>query len=235
MKSTERLSPNFNERQDGKSVRFVIVHYTEMKDASTSLDHLCNPESKVSSHYLIDRSGELYTLVKEQYRAWHAGVSYWNGETDLNSASIGIELDHPGHKLGYTQFCAPQIDALKVLLRELFDKYNLPPSALLAHSDVAPLRKNDPGELFPWQELAQDGFGVWPTPQPEDYARVAEDERRKLLARFGYDCRTDDVYKATKIAFLRRYHPERLALGFDEESDARLRSLSASLTQTRRV
>ena len=149
----ERPSPNWDERK--LPIEMVVLHYTEMKPVETALDRLTDPEAKVSAHYLITEEGEVVRLVDESKRAWHAGQSYWRGHRDVNSASIGIELDNPGHALGYRAFPEAQIDALVPLLHRIVKRYDIPRANVVGHSDVAPMRKIDPGELFPWDRLAE--------------------------------------------------------------------------------
>lgn len=146
-------SPNFDERRPN----FVIIHQTTNDNSAHALRTLTDPQRKVSAHYLIDRDGTIYQLVDERNRAWHAGASYWGGLTDLNSASIGIELDNTGEEA----FPAPQVVVLLGLLSELQQRYQIPPQNFLGHGDVAPRRKQDPGRLFPWKILAEHGFGLW--------------------------------------------------------------------------
>lgn len=216
-------SPNFDTRKD--RVRFVILHYSGMMDTQEFLRRLCDPAVKLSAHYAIAEDGTLYHLVAEERRAWHAGVSFWQGCTDLNSASLGIELANPGHEFGYRPFPAPQIAALKSLLRDIQQRYALPHTAFLAHSDIAPRRKEDPGELFPWQELAKEGFGLWPSPEAADYAPWESAEIAPLLRRIGYDAPDDDFAPCLR-AFQRRYHPQHLGLPPDAETVARMRVLA---------
>ncbi|MFN3509974.1 MAG: N-acetylmuramoyl-L-alanine amidase, partial [Tsuneonella troitsensis] len=146
-------SPNCDERS--LPVTMVVLHYTEMADAETALARLTDPEAKVSAHYLISEAGEVIRLVDEAKRAWHAGVSFWRGIRDVNSASIGIELDHPGHALGYREFSEAQFSALVPLLARIVEEHGIPRANVVGHSDVAPARKIDPGELFPWDRLAE--------------------------------------------------------------------------------
>jgi N-acetylmuramoyl-L-alanine amidase len=221
MRFIERPSPNFNARRavsGGPGVRFVVIHYTGMKTADEALRRLCDPAASVSSHYLIDEDGAVFRLVPEDERAWHAGVAYWRGERDLNGASVGIELANPGHDWGYRPFPNRQIAALKDLLGEIRTRHRISADGVLGHSDIAPSRKIDPGELFPWQELASDGFGLWPeetTPVP-GHADLAGAFRR--LSDIGYAVPTtreegSDILNpesaATDVikAFQRRYLP----------------------------
>ncbi|MBY0344711.1 MAG: N-acetylmuramoyl-L-alanine amidase [Sphingomonadales bacterium] len=202
----ERLSPNFDERS--LPVSMVVLHYTEMKPVGTALERLTDPEAKVSAHYLITEEGGVIRLVPEDKRAWHAGSSFWRGIPDVNSASIGIELDHPGHGLGYRGFAEAQIDALIPLLARIVKQYDIPRANVVGHSDVAPMRKVDPGELFPWDRLARHKLCL---PKPECLAagNPFHNEGSFFLAleRFGYDI--TDSAKAVE-AFERRWRPERI-------------------------
>ncbi|MFM2045876.1 MAG: hypothetical protein RLY86_4452, partial [Pseudomonadota bacterium] len=147
----ETPSPNHGPRAPGKPVDMLILHYTGMRSGTAALERLCDPEAQVSAHYLIEEDGTVHRMVHERRRAWHAGVSLWRGEKDINSRSIGIELVNPGHEFGYRPFPAAQMAALTELCRGIVEHYAIPPLHVLAHSDVVPDRKIDPGELFDWQ------------------------------------------------------------------------------------
>jgi N-acetylmuramoyl-L-alanine amidase len=177
-------SPNFNERPC--AVDSIIIHYTDMTSAEETLTCLCNPKSSVSAHYLIDEKGQVFSLVPEEKRAWHAGESYWQGRTDMNNCSVGIELANPGHSHGYIPFQAPQIDALESLCEGIMSRWGISSSRILGHSDVAPRRKQDPGHLFPWKKLASAGMGLWPETSS---LRGAEGDEaiHLLLAQIGYE------------------------------------------------
>lgn len=220
-------SPNFNARAEGKDVAYVVLHYTNMPTAQEALARMRDPSSEVSAHYLIEEDGTVHLLVDEDKRAWHAGQSFWRGERDLNSVSIGIELANPGHLHGYRAFPPAQIAALTDLLRDICARYNLPPDALLGHSDIAPTRKEDPGELFPWAELAAKGFGLWPTAEPKPVEAGNQSLAFALLRRIGYDAPDEDEPRAWAAlrAFRRRYEPEAL----DEELTAATLSRLADL------
>jgi len=222
-----RPSPNFDERAAAVPLQFVVLHYTGMLTRDDALQRLCDLAAKVSAHYLIDEVGETYALVDESKRAWHAGKSFWRGITDLNSASIGIELVNPGHEYGYRPFPPAQIAALKKLLKAIFARYSFNAAALLAHSDIAPTRKQDPGELFPWRDLAADGFGLWPDVKPDDHTPADAMEKTQLLRHIGYDCATapDDAL----LAFQRRFDPENLGKKNAHETAARLRALAGRI------
>ena len=152
-----RPSPNHDERAAGKPVDILLLHYTGMRSAEGALKWLTDPASKVSSHYFVDEDGRAVALVDEDRRAWHAGKSFWAGETDINSRSIGIEIANPGHEFGYRPFPEAQIEAVIALCRDILARHPIPPERVLAHSDVAPARKQDPGEFFPWARLAAAG------------------------------------------------------------------------------
>jgi N-acetylmuramoyl-L-alanine amidase len=202
----ERLSPNFDERS--LPISMVVVHYTEMKPVGAALDRLTDPAAKVSAHYLITEEGGVIRLVPEDKRAWHAGTSFWRGIPDVNSASIGIELDHPGHGLGYRGFAEAQIDALIPLLARIVKQYDIPRANVVGHSDVAPMRKVDPGELFPWDRLAQHKLCL-PRPTCLAAGNPFHNWGSFFLAmeRFGYDI--TDQAKAVE-AFERRWRPENI-------------------------
>ena len=199
-------SPNWDERK--LPIEMVVLHYTEMKPVETALDRLTDPEAKVSAHYLITEEGEVIRLVEERKRAWHAGQSYWRGHRDVNSASIGIELDNPGHALGYSAFPEPQIEALVPLLHRIVKQYDIPRANVVGHSDVAPMRKIDPGELFPWDRLAEYNLCL-PKPEKLELGDPFDNDGAFYLAleRFGYDI--TDGHKAVE-AFQRRWRPERI-------------------------
>lgn len=221
-------SPNFDDRRDGKTVRYVIVHYTGMDTAATALRRMCDPAAKVSAHYMIDEDGGLRALVAEDRRAWHAGESFWRGETDINSVSIGIELVNRGHALGYHDFAARQIDAFRELAQDLRKRYAMPPDNILGHADVAPLRKDDPGEKFPWRTLADHGVGVWPEEEGGGKGQGEPDEWAAHLRTIGYAC--GDGYDLTTrrvlLAFQRHWHPENPTGTPDQETARRLRVLA---------
>jgi N-acetylmuramoyl-L-alanine amidase len=160
-----RRSPNYGPRRpvDGRiGVRHLVLHYTGMADGTAALDRLCDPAAAVSAHYLIEEDGRVFALVAEDVRAWHAGRSFWRGVYDVNSTSVGIELVNPGHDLGYRPFPAAQIDALIALAGDIVARHGIAPLDVVGHSDIAPGRKRDPGELFPWNSLAAAGIGLWP-------------------------------------------------------------------------
>jgi N-acetylmuramoyl-L-alanine amidase len=153
-------SPNYNDRPDGVVISSIIIHYTGMKTAQDALDRLCDPASEVSAHYTIDEDGTVYNHVDPVKRAWHAGVSQWNELQNFNDFSIGIELVNPGHEFGYRAFPEVQIDALVSLMKDLCSQYNIDKKLILGHSNIAPDRKQDPGELFPWDRLVNEDLAI---------------------------------------------------------------------------
>jgi N-acetylmuramoyl-L-alanine amidase len=199
-------SPNWDER--ALPVSMVVLHYTEMASADEALARLTDPQAKVSAHYLISEAGEVIRLVDEDKRAWHAGLSYGRGHPDVNSASIGIELDHPGHAHGYREFSEAQFAALVPLLARIVKEHGVPRTNVVGHSDVAPARKIDPGELFPWDRLAEYGLCLARPTKLEQGDPFDNDAAFYLaLERFGYDI--TDGRKVVE-AFQRRWRPGRI-------------------------
>jgi len=211
-----RPSPNHGPRLSD-TIDMLVIHYTGMQSAQAALDRLCDETAQVSAHYLIDEDGTLYTLVAEQRRAWHAGLSFWRGETDINSRSIGIELVNPGHEFGYRPFPDAQIAALTTLGVQIVARHPIPPRNVVGHSDIAPFRKQDPGELFPWQTLAGQGLGVWPTSAGIDDGPIMD-----ALSRWGYDISNP---QAAISAFQRHFRPSKI----DGMSDPETAQLSNAL------
>ena len=162
VKTTLNYSPNFDKKKRVKNkIKFVILHYTGMKTESAALARLTDPKSKVSAHYYIKKNGEIITLVPDLYIAWHAGKSYWKKYINLNENSIGIEITNPGHNIKYERFSKLQIESLVKLIRFLIRKYNIKPNSILGHSDIAPNRKKDPGEKFPWKLMYKKKISIW--------------------------------------------------------------------------
>lgn len=214
-------SPNHGPRAPGKPVDILLLHYTGMASAERALTWLCDPASQVSSHYFIFEDGRVAQLVDEAERAWHAGRSVWAGETDINSRSVGIELAHPGHEFGYRAFAEPQIAALIALSHRILSRHPIPPPRVLAHSDVAPARKEDPGELFPWRHLHEAGIGHWVPPAPivegpvlrRGDAGEAVVTLHKRFRLYGYGLDDESEFgaatEAVVTAFQRHFRPER--------------------------
>jgi N-acetylmuramoyl-L-alanine amidase len=201
-------SPNFGERRNGADPRLVVIHYTAMPDAGAALARLCDPSAEVSCHWLIGADGALASLVAEEMRAWHAGAGAWGGCSDVNSASIGIELDNDGA----SPFPEAQMAALEVLLDRTMARWGIPPEGVIAHSDMAPGRKRDPGPRFDWRRLAAGGRAVWPEPAGK------EADLFRALAAIGYP--VGDGEAAVLASFRSRFRPG--AAGPADAVDARL-------------
>ena len=197
----------------------LVVHYTGMPDLAAALDRLCDPAAEVSAHYLVGEDGAIWRLVAEDRRAWHAGVSFWAGEGDVNSRSIGIELANPGHGPDYRAFAEPQMAALERLCHDILTRHPIPMHRILGHSDVAPGRKLDPGELFDWRRLAGAGIGLWPDAPAEPLATAGD--AGALMRRFGYQ----DASPAGVAAFQRHFRPGSVTGIADPETVARLADL----------
>ncbi len=212
-------SPNQGTRSDGKRPSMILLHYTGMEDGVSALQRLCNPLAEVSAHYLVWEDGRIFQLVPEAARAWHAGRSCWRGETDVNSVSIGIEIVNRGHDFDYPDFPDVQIEAVIALCRDVAERNGIAPGMLLAHSDVAPDRKRDPGEKFPWDRLGAAGLGGWVPPAPirdgRAFGRGEEGQPIRALqamfAMFGYAIEVTGVFdertEQVVTAFQRRFRP----------------------------
>lgn len=208
LKISRHPSPNHGCRRDGLKPGILLLHYTGMASAVSAMEWLCNPSSNVSCHYLVDEAGAITQMVEEDRRAWHAGVSSWAGQTDINSRSIGIEIHNPGHERGYPDFTEPQMKAVEALCLDILARHDIPPARVLAHSDVAPGRKIDPGEKFDWARLARAGIGLWVEPAPVAGDRGlgrgdrGEEVRylQERLATYGYGLEATGLYdEATEI------------------------------------
>jgi N-acetylmuramoyl-L-alanine amidase len=217
----------------------LILHYTGMKTAQEAVDRLRDPEARVSSHYVVDEDGAVLRLVPEQRRAWHAGVSYWRGHEELNARSIGIEIVNPGHEWGYREFPVLQLASVCDLCLSILSRHPIPPCNIVAHSDVAPDRKQDPGEKFDWEGMARNGVGFWPFAVPGLGTAAAPDtavpEARRALASIGYRVAPDgpmDAPLATALcAFQRHWRPEEVTGRIDIGTLARLRAVARSFGQ----
>jgi N-acetylmuramoyl-L-alanine amidase len=220
MKIAQRPSPNQNARGDAP-IDILVLHYTGMKNTAEALAKLCDRGAEVSAHYTIDRDGTVYAHVPEDRRAWHAGDSFWAGARDVNARSIGIELVNPGHEFGYVPFADAQIEALIELSRGILIRHPIAPARVLGHSDVAPLRKRDPGELFPWARLVAEGIGLWPDTVEE--SNLGAD----ALARYGYD--PEAPQEKVIASFQRHFRPENVNGTWDGECAGLLATLLAKL------
>ncbi|HMN37021.1 MAG TPA: N-acetylmuramoyl-L-alanine amidase [Hyphomicrobium sp.] len=231
---------NHEERRGGVRPRLVVLHYTGMASAQSAIDWLVRADSGVSCHYVIDERGEIVQLVPEVLRAWHAGVSSWRGETDINSYSIGIEIHNPGHADGYPSFPRDQVAAVIALTRDICERHGIDQRDVVGHSDVAVSRKIDPGEKFPWARLARHGVGHWVRPFPvraDDGGlglgatgrEVAE--ASALLTGYGYELgrcdRIDDKMVKVLTAFQRHFRPRRVDGRLDVSTLKTLRRLAA--------
>ncbi len=222
MKRVEMPSANQDSR-GGSAIDMLVLHYTGMATAEAALSRLCDPEAKVSAHYTIGEDGTVYAHVPEEKRAWHAGLSFWAGTRNLNACSIGIELVNPGHDYGYRLFPGAQIASLKRLCLDILARHAIAPARVLGHSDVSPARKQDPGELFPWRDLAGAGIGLWP-------GQAANPADADALILYGYD--PDVPRDKTIAAFQRHFRPGNLSGVWDRECGLLLAALLAKAAPT---
>jgi N-acetylmuramoyl-L-alanine amidase len=227
-------SPNFDARTAPPDI--LVLHYTGMPTGEEALARLRDPEAKVSSHYLVEEDGRVFRLVPEERRAWHAGVSFWKGERNINGVSIGVEIVNPGHEFGYRPFPEAQVAAVIALVADIRTRWTIDDGRIVGHSDVAPERKDDPGELFPWKRLAEAGHGLWAEAPPAPGAPLGEGEEgagvfalQAGLTRLGYDCAPSGRYDAHTAAviraFQRHWRQERVDGVADGETRARLIAL----------
>ena len=230
----EAPSPNFDARRGPPDM--LVLHYTGMQTGQAAIDRLRDPEAKVSAHYVVEEDGRLFRLVPEERRAWHAGKSWWKGDTDINAASIGIEIVNPGHEFGYRAFPDAQVEAVIRLIDDIRGRWAIENARILGHSDVAPARKEDPGELFPWKRLAEAGHGLWFEPQPAPGPALQEGDTgvgvyalQAGLHRLGYEPLPSGTYDAETAcvvrAFQRHWRPEKVDGVADGETRARLMGL----------
>ena len=232
----ERPSPNCRERDPGSVIDTLILHYTGMQSGEAAIERLCDPEAAVSSHYVVEEDGRIFRLVPEHLRAAHAGISFWRGRSMLNDTSIGIEIVNPGHEWGYRPFPAAQIEAVRRLCVGILARHPIPSIGVVAHSDIAPDRKQDPGELFPWAALAASGIGIYPSAplDPEAGDVVTDAERlhpvRQALIRIGFDIETegalDEKLMLVLTAFQRHWRPEAVNGRADHGTRARAAALA---------
>lgn len=235
------LSPNTGPRRNGAKASLLILHYTGMASAERARAWLCDQGSHVSSHYLVDESGRITQMVGEEMRAWHAGVSSWRNDQDVNSASIGIEIHNPGHGLGYADFPDGQMRSVIALCRDILSRHEIAPRDVLAHSDVAPQRKIDPGEKFDWRRLNGEGIGHWVEPAPIGEGEVLQSGDRgekiadlqRALADYGYGVDVTGVFdkrtQAVVSAFQRHFRPALVDGRADVSTAATLERLRRAL------
>jgi N-acetylmuramoyl-L-alanine amidase len=212
-------SPNFDERTGLARPDMIVIHYTGMQFAHDAIQRLCDPRARVSAHYFVVENGSVIQLVQEAKRAWHAGVSSWGGDADINSRSIGIEICNPGHEFGYPDFPTRQIAAVITLCRSILTRNIIRPENIVAHSDVAPSRKQDPGEKFPWKRMAQSGVGLWVEAPPDSHDELKPNDSgeritalQRSLAAYGYGLeasgRYDVATREVVTAFQRHFRPQ---------------------------
>ncbi|HEX5380502.1 MAG TPA: N-acetylmuramoyl-L-alanine amidase [Phenylobacterium sp.] len=230
----EAPSPNFEARKTPPDM--IVLHYTGMPTGEGALARLRDPASKVSAHYVVEEDGRVFRLVPEERRAWHAGLSSWKGETDINGRSIGVEIVNPGHEFGYRAFPEAQVAAVIALLADIRDRWSVADGFIVGHSDVAPDRKEDPGELFPWKRLAEAGHGLWVEPPAAPGAPLGEGEEgagvfalQAGFTRLGYDCAPSgrfDAHTAAVVRAFQRHWRQEIVDGIaDGETRARLIAL----------
>lgn len=234
MNVIEAPSPNFDARTAPPSL--LVLHYTGMTTGQAAIDRLRDPEAKVSAHYVVEEDGRIFRLVPEERRAWHAGVSFWRGRRNVNGDSIGIEIVNPGHEFGYRDFPEAQVAAVLALTADIRTRWDIEDRDIVGHSDIAPTRKEDPGELFPWKRLAEAGHGLWAEAPPAPGSPIGEGEEGAAvfalqagLTRLGYELPPSGQFDADTAAvvraFQRHWRPERVDGLADGETRARLIAL----------
>ncbi len=234
----ERPSPNHDRRGEPPRIDMLVLHYTGMQSAEAALDRLCDPTARVSAHYVVDEDGAVWRLVPEARRAFHAGLSCWQGERDLNFVSIGVEIVNPGHEWGYRQFAEMQMAAVEWLCAGILSRHPIPPFRVVGHSDIAPDRKTDPGELFDWPRLARAGVGIWPEPCRTERHDEADRTRAMAdLAAIGYCVAPGGdgpaIERPAVAAFQRRFRPARVDGEIDGETALRLGEVRAAFARSR--
>ena len=229
----KRFTPNHRPRPEPARIDMLVLHYTGMTSAAAALARLCDPDAGVSAHYVIEENGVISRLVPETRRAFHAGASCWEGESDLNSVSLGIEIVNPGHEWGYRPFPEAQMSSVECLCQNLIGRYSIPPHRVVGHSDIAPVRKSDPGELFDWARLARAGIGIWPPAKPAPRG-VAIDPAESLgnLSSIGY-CANAESQTPTLVAFQRRFRQSCCDGRLDAETAARLSEVGKAFARSR--
>ena len=233
LQTIDRFSPNHGPRPEPARVDMLVLHYTGMTTAAAALDRLCDPDARVSAHYVIEENGVIWRLVPENRRAFHAGVSCWEGESDLNAVSLGIEIINPGHEWGYRPFPEAQMASVEALCRDLVARYSIPAHRVVGHSDIAPDRKADPGELFDWPRLARAGIGIWPPEKPGSRGfAINPGEAIGNLSSIGY-CAKAESQPPALVAFQRRFRQECCDGRLDAETAARLWEVRDAFARSR--
>ncbi len=234
MNYVQTPSPNFDTRLAPPDM--IVLHYTGMESGEAALARLRDPEAKVSAHYLVEEDGRIFSLVPDERRAWHAGVSFWKGQENLNGVSIGVEIVNPGHEFGYRPFPDAQIEAVITLLGDIRSRWQVPDSRILGHSDIAPGRKTDPGELFPWRTLAQAGHGLWVESGAAPGAPLAEGDEgagvfalQAGLTRLGFDCAPSGRFDAETTTVVSAFQRHWLQTRWDGIADGETRARLVNL------
>ena len=222
-----RPSPNYDVRRH--ALDMLVLHYTGMESGAAAIERLCDSAAKVSAHYVVEEDGQIFQLVDDAHRAWHAGVASWAEREDINSRSVGIEIVNGGHDFGLPDFPDAQIDSVIWLSQQICDRHKIHPHNVVGHSDIAPLRKLDPGERFPWEQLSEAGIGIWPSVLEEDHVEQASFTLAQMLSRIGYKLSEQDgtIVEEVLTAFQRRWAPH--SLGHDV--DLGLRALICAVAR----
>lgn len=222
-------SPNFDARKTPPDM--IVLHYTGMQTGDGAIARLRDPEAKVSAHYVVEEDGRVFQLVPEERRAWHAGVSFWKGATDINAASVGVEIVNPGHEFGYRPFPDVQIAAVIALVADIRTRWIIDNARIVGHSDVAPDRKDDPGELFPWKRLAEAGHGLWVEPAAAPGDPLAEGAEgagvfalQAGFTRLGYDCAPSGKFDGHTTAVVKAFQQHWVQSRFDGVADGETRA-----------
>jgi N-acetylmuramoyl-L-alanine amidase len=222
-------SPNFDARTAPPDM--IVLHYTGMPTGEAALERMRDPQAKVSAHYMVEEDGRIFSLVPEERRAWHAGKGFWKGATDINAVSVGVEIVNPGHEFGYRDFPDAQIEAVIDLIADIRSRWTIPDARILGHSDTAPDRKEDPGELFPWRRLAEAGHGLWVESGAAPGAPLSEGDEgtgvfalQAGLTRLGYDSAPSGQYDAHTAMIVRAFQRHWLQNRFDGIADGETRA-----------
>ena len=233
LQALDRFSPNHGPRPEPARVDMLVLHYTGMTTVAAALERLCDPDARVSAHYVVEENGVIWRLVPENRRAFHAGVSCWEGENDLNAVSLGIEIVNPGHEWGYRPFPEAQMASVEALCADLISRHSIPAHRVVGHSDIAPDRKTDPGELFDWPRLARAGIGIWPPAKLASRAfAINPAEALRDLSSIGY-CAHAASQTPALVAFQRRFRQECCDGRLDVETAFRLSEVRQAFARSR--
>jgi N-acetylmuramoyl-L-alanine amidase len=233
-------SPNFDARTAPPDM--IVLHYTGMPTGEAALERMRDPDAKVSAHYMVEEDGRIFSLVPEERRAWHAGKGFWKGATDINAVSVGVEIVNPGHEFGYRDFPDVQIEAVIDLIADIRSRWEIPDARILGHSDTAPDRKEDPGELFPWRRLAEAGHGLWVESGAAPGAPLAEGDEgagvfalQAGLTGLGYDSVPSGRYDANTTTIVRAFQRHWLQSRVDGIADGETRARLVGLLRLARI